>query len=161
MILNLNGYIDENTPNILIDFIVTYRGEQKQIYFSSEGGWISESNVMLDVLNNCKNEVELIGYNSLSSCAFELFFKAECKKRILYGTRGMLHFAKATLDVNQKGHITDKYNLTNLKENTSKRNDELIKKLKLTPKEISKYNKGGDVEFTYNRMLELLNNDTI
>lgn len=161
MILNFKKEINDESADLLIDFINSTEGIKKKIYLSSDGGFIYVAELIIDLINNNKQDIELIAYNYIGSSAFELFFKSKCKKRILEGTRGMLHFAKMELTVNQKGKPVNKTAINFLKEEVSKRNDNLIKKLKLSSKELNKYNKGEDVEFSYNRMLEFLKNDSV
>lgn len=161
MILDLKGTINEEMVSDLVNFINEAQGTNKKIYLQSQGGFIYCAEQMLDIINENAEEIEFVGHATLESSAFELFFKAKCKKRILNSTRGMLHFATADVTLNQNGKPLSQTYVKHLKEEVAKRNDEIIKKLKLTAKEISKYNKGEDVEFSYKRMLELINNDTV
>lgn len=164
MILKIVGEIDENAVSKLINFLddsnTDYSLEKDVIYLMSEGGFYDDGIMMVDIINRNKDKIILIGCGTLQSAAFEVFFKAECEKHLLPGTRGMFHQANIEVCLNEKwkpASDQDKALKNYMTEFMSDRTKALCKALRMTAQEKRLIEYGEDVWFSYSRMLEFLN----
>jgi ATP-dependent protease ClpP protease subunit len=130
-----------------------------RIYLNSPGGDVNSMIAIIDLINECQDAIELIGYGNLSSAAFNIFFAAKCKKQLLPYTDGMAHLPSSSLRVDARGKVIgDDYMLAGLKSVKDLKNlfFKLFKELSFTPEELKLINDGKDVYFTHKQMLELL-----
>lgn len=160
-ILTLNG---EFTDALLDKFIENYNKIDKdspiKIYLSSNGGIISIGTILLDIINNNKENITLVAGGEIMSAAFDLFFFSECKKELLKDTTGMAHYGWTIMSVNENGKPTEdfeKFLLKEMKDNKASNIDK-YKELGLTIAELNKIKIGKNCYFNYTRLKELLEN---
>ena len=135
--------------------------ERITMYICSDGGWVCVCQVLLDIINKNKDRFKLIGFESLSSAAFEFFIKAECEKELMFKTLGMIHQSSRSVYLNDNLSVANTNNkavMERVKKYTKPDDLIFIKRLGLTQKELRAYNKGEDVYFQYDRFLEVVDN---
>ena len=162
MILNLSGEIVEESVEKLIggvNGLYNRNGEKLFIYFTSEGGSVSVTSAMIDIINQNVDLIELVGYGELFSAGFNLFFKSKCNKILLSNSIGMCHISYMNVEINENLKLADPYGLA-LKKSFKKEKlitEAFCKSLGMTSKEMNSVLKGKDAYFDYSRMLELMN----
>ena len=67
-------------------------------YFNSFGGETHAGFEIIDMINRNKNRIELIASENIFSTAFLIFFKAQCERKILPLTYGMMHCASTSFE---------------------------------------------------------------
>jgi ATP-dependent protease ClpP protease subunit len=161
MIISLSGEVNKDMLEDLVDAYSDRKKEDEKLvaYFTSEGGDMDAMEAMIDFVNNHKDLVELVFYGEVFSAGMAFFLESSCPKRILPETRGMFHFCMQELTITEGGRPSAGYDAFSAKEmkKAKLRTMESIKGKGLTDKEIREINKGKDVYFSYERMLELLN----
>lgn len=141
----------------LIDWIekTEYIEVKKIIYFNSGGGEGEIADVITDILNRNKNQIILCAFKFIGSAAFDVFYNFEGEKKIMFGTKGMTHFtyetSNAQIGYENSEMIADIDTLKSFVE----RDKAMIKKMKLTKKEIDMFLSRKDVYFSYKRMKQL------
>lgn len=128
------------------------------IYLRSGGGDNAIGIAMTDLVNTNECRTTLIAMGGVFSGAFELFFMADCEKRILSCTVGMYHYGAVDIvfrDNNAPQKGADEAYLRTL-ESVKKRADYVAKICGFTKEEVEKLEAGEDVGFDYMRMLEML-----
>ena len=149
----LEGTIDESLVTRFMEFCNNNLSEECTIVINSCGGKSTLATVILDIINSNSEKITLISAG-VYSAAFYIFFFAECKRKIIYGSLGMhqKEYLK-NVYINEKGK--PKYNddvcqIENLK--IIKGN--FLSKI-MTKKERLSYKNDDDVYFTFNRMKEI------
>lgn len=159
MLLNLhNKRFDEEMLQSVISAVNT-ESANITVYLSSPGGSQSVMEAMLDIVDN-DARIEVVGYDSLQSSAFEFFVKAKCRKRLLPKTLGMIHQVCFTVDLDERKkpyYEIDKAALDML-ELQKKDSQEFLRLLGLTHREEVNYNLNKNVYFHYDRFLEVVEN---
>jgi len=160
MILKINEYISEGT---LDKFIQSYNELDNKdiltVFFQSRGGCIDSAEAILELIKMYSKITILIGYGELCSCAFDLFFKATCKKTLIKGCIGMCHQSSVKVDINENGHLHghEARALQNQIISFFKKQTDYIGNIVgLTDAEKSKIKKGIDLWIQPERMEELL-----
>lgn len=128
------------------------------IYLRSGGGKYSVMCAMLDIINNNPERFELVANDYIGSAAFILFFKANCKKRILPNTFGMHHQISIKVSLNENGKAYYDEDIAELKrmEFDKKESQEFNRRIGLTKKEMKMYNKDYDLHFQYDRLMLMM-----
>lgn len=132
--------------------------EKISIYLNSRGGRVSVLKALLHIINSNPERFELVGFHNLSSCAFEFYMKAKCKKEILEGTIGMYHLGVTELNYTDKMKLAydcdiavverkKKYHLPEIKQ--------LMKDCEFTKKETKKILEGQDLYFQFDRLKQM------
>jgi ATP-dependent protease ClpP protease subunit len=159
MILNINESIDKETVDKIAKAINELKPSEKLfIYFSSYGGEVACAEAIINIINQNIDLIEVVGYGSLMSCGFDIFFKIKCPRLLLPNTMGMCHQAKVSIEINESASpygSSDKADKLWMKlqaEQTLK----FCEDLKMTPKEIGEIKRGKDVYFQYKRMQDFL-----
>jgi Clp protease. len=158
MIVGLHN-IDFNEE--ILEKVITAFNQNSEIvtiYLRSGGGRVSVMTAILDIINTNPDRFELVANDYIASAAFILFFKANCKKRILPNTFGMHHQMTTKISVNESGKAYYDYDLAELKrmEIDKKESQDFNYRIGLTKKEIKKYEKDYDLNFQYDRLLQML-----
>lgn len=161
MIIKLLDEFNDDMLDKIISFYNTPFTGERFIYMNSYGGDHQVMQAIMDIINHNKDITTLVGYNRLSSAAFEMFFKCECKKVLLPGTVGMFHTSVTDISIDERAipHfpvdvLRHKWVKTYLRQRTIK----LLDKLNMTNKEKRKIlEKGEDQWFSETRMVEFLN----
>lgn len=162
MILNLTKTVNDEMFTDLCRAVddCIQKETSLRIYLNSPGGSVDSMIAIIDLINECHEAIELIGYGSLSSAAFNIFFAAKCKKQLLPYTEGMAHLPSSELRIDARGKVIgDDGMLACLKSVKDLKNlfFKLFKELNFTPEELKLINDGKDVYFNHKQMLELLN----
>ena len=161
MIVYLNGDIAQETIDKLAEAL-NKLGKNKtlKIYLNTNGGDANIMEAILQVIDDNKDRVELIGSGFLFSAGFNIFFRATCKRRLVPDTVGMAHFIWTDAEIDQTGRAKSAFGKFQLKEmkRSKKAYIEFFKELGLTSTEINDIKKGNEHYFTQERMKELLNN---
>lgn len=134
--------------------------ETIDIYLNTSGGDPESGDAIVDVINNNANVTNLIAYGKICSAGFDLYFKARCPKRLLDGTIGMAHLARVEMEnftVNDSKEKVQAGFYKNWWNEDKKKRLKFYEDLGMEKKELLKIKKGGDVYFSNNRLLELLN----
>ncbi len=128
-----------------------------RIYLFSNGGSISVSLALLDLVNKNREKVIIYG-GSINSACFDLFFKAKCSKYIMPMADGMYHQTKMAIDINEDGNPTYFHGAHN-KKWLKRLHEETIMfatALKFTPAEIKSLKKGDELYFMEERLYQFL-----
>lgn len=160
MILSINTEIN----NEVLDRLVrTYNelkeNEKLEVYFSSEGGDVEIGEAIIDLINEHADITSVVGYGTISSAAFDIFFRITCPKSILISTLGMAHSMRVELDKYDLSSKTDQQEFKAQKEwakEHEKYRLDVYEKIGLNKKELTDIKKGNDVYFQFNRMIELV-----
>lgn len=174
MVYNFNEEINEESTQRFLNFInsIPPLGDTEDgktvkepltMYINSVGGNYDLATVLIDVLDNYEGDVLLVGYGSLSSCAFDLFFTTKVRKRLIPGTVGMYHMASVSITINEKGkpHSTADSNVVYRIKNISEvRTKILMKLLKMSSSEQKTILRGDDLHISSDRMFEFLKHVT-
>ena len=140
--------------------LLSNKEEKHQIYFSSNGGdvWLIEP--IIKIINENKDNIELIGVREISSSALSIFIGAKCKKSITKNTYAIWHKPSFSFDLDDKNKPRNdfyKFKNKHIVEGFSKEFELEYKDWGLKKSEIKKYKKGEDVYFSYERFKELIN----
>lgn len=162
MILNLTKPVNDEMFTQLCQAVddCIQKETSLRIYLNSPGGSVDSMIAIIDLINECHEAIELIGYGELTSAAFNIFFAAKCEKRLLPYTVGMAHFPSSELRIDARGKVIgDTYMLAGLKSVKDLKSLflNLFKKLDFSKEELKLINDGKDVHFTHRQMTELLN----
>jgi hypothetical protein len=125
------------------------------IYFTCNGGSISDSRILIDYLNRYCKRIELVCTWTLASCGFDvvLFFKG--KKSVVSPVYGMVHLGTNSFDyldgLDKKSFTTFNY------EGLKRENTVYLKQLKpvLKKDEYDRVKKGEDVYLNVTRLREI------
>lgn len=135
--------------------------EHINIYIQSDGGSCSVTETMIDIINSDPKRFTLIGSHFVGSSAFILLLKVNCEKYILPNTTGMHHQPNFQIRKNEDGSTT--YTGHKVAEKANKKSHKAAqkfnKKIRLTKKQIKKYNKGQDIYIKTKQLLKMINND--
>lgn len=157
-----NGDIDEQNVQVFIGNFNTLDHTQPiNVYLNSQGGHLSEGQILRDVLETNGHAITLIASGEISSAAFDVFFNSRVAvKRVLPDTFGMVHQGTYPAALHENGHPTsDLYDIyKNQAINSYKKNILILKKLGLTEDELTRYKEGKNVYFSSKRLIQLLQN---
>lgn len=157
MILNLSGPIDAEMLELLINTCNAMQKEDEiTIYFCSNGGDVDIAVAMIHVINNCSNgKILFVGRNMLYSAALLVYTLIDVQKEVLAATRGMIHQSTLSVDINESGTTRDseqKHLIKMLKKEISTLSKSMIERIKLSKKELKRYNKGHDVYLSFDTL---------
>lgn len=160
MILKLTGDINEE----MLDKVIEAYNDLPEdgilyIYLRSRGGDFLFMQPILNIINLKANNTRLIGFCELGSCAFELFFRAACKKYLLNGCIGMYHQSTFPIETNErnKPHDAEDKIRYDYMENFARNNTmSLCDDLHFTKYEIERIDEGVDYWFSVDRMNEFM-----
>lgn len=159
-ILYITGEINDALVNSFIkDYNKLDKDEPIVIYINTMGGDVYHAEVIIDVINNNKENITLIASGEIYSAGFNIFFFSQCAKKLLPEALGMAHFAWSIFQFDESGKPSndqDKFLMTEMKRSkdiTIKR----FEKIGLNPKEINKIKQSKECYFSNERLHELLN----
>lgn len=149
----LEGIINEELLTRFLDCCNNNPDEEITVYINSNGGKTLLCTIITDIINHNSDRFTLVSCGSYSA-AFDLFYHAKCKKKIVNQSMGMQHkeFLR-DISINSDGkyvYTSDKYE----NKNNKTLDDSYIKEF-MTKKEQKKYKKGDDIYFTFKRMKEI------
>ena len=106
-------YAKEVNEDLLVSISESIsNNDNVKIYLNSTGGSEWCSGAIVDIINNNKDKVELIGFGYLLSAAFHIMVESKCKKRILDNTYGMYHQSIWDVEIsalNKPSNVLDKF----------------------------------------------------
>lgn len=150
--------IDTKSVRKLIDEIEEKTKDDKNItiYFCTNGGGFQEGCVLADYINNSDLNIIFIGWWSINSTGFNIFFKLTCKRKLI-DVHAVLHLGSREVDTIEmsKNKSYDRF----LIEEMDKGNHLKIKfylSLGITNDEISEISAGEDVYINNDRLNEML-----
>lgn len=128
------------------------------IYFSSEGGCLSYTNLFIDYINNSKKIITLIAFGEVTSGGFSIFYHSECNKVILQEAFAGLHTRQVKLNVTQSvfDRTFDSF-MDKVQKKRIKEVDLPFFKELLTAKEYKVVANGNDLYIDSTRLRELIN----
>lgn len=153
--------ISDETVKTFADFLNSTIGVDKKIFFSTEGGYLAFADVMIELIDTYKDEIELVAFMTIQSAGMDILFKTKCKKRIMDSCVGMIHQVYTGFKVNESGSYVDDYEkfmAKVVKEDYRGKTLEFCDKIGLTSTEKNKVKKGRDLHITTSRLRELLKN---
>lgn len=155
--IRFEGPISTKSVSWLINELESKLKEYKEIilYFTCNGGSISDSRILIDYLNRYQKRIEFVCTWTLASCGFDivLFFKG--KKSIVGSTYGMVHLGTNSFDLLEE---MDKKSFAAFSRESLKReNAAYLRKLKpfLKKAEYDRVKKGEDVYLNVTRLREV------
>ena len=94
------GDIDDTLTSNFLNFYnsLNYETDEAIIYVSSDGGYYSCAQIIIDVINKSQVKTTLIASDRICSSAFILFYFSKCEIKILNGTYGMIHEISAEFE---------------------------------------------------------------
>lgn len=161
MIWISNQDIEEELVSLLIQNLneVLLTEDDKLIwYFTTDGGNVACAREIIDLINTHKDRIELIASDTIASSGFFIFFKAQCKRRILPYTIGMCHSATSTLKIRIGNLPSSEYDII-AKSKNKQINDDLYKlavSLEFTDKQLKAFKRAKDIIFEYPELQILL-----
>lgn len=166
MIIHLEGTVNSEMVDKLIEhynkleFINAETNlETLTIYFKSGGGENASASVIIDLINNNKENTILIAYDQILSNGFKIFFEVICPKRIVPHTIGMYHLTSHPNIIIYEGHTleTDPY-IDFVKANMKGFNylESVHKLVDFTEKELKDLKSNQDVWITEKRLNQML-----
>lgn len=148
---------NEDFKNLLEDIVNTSKVEGKfDFYFSSEGGNISTSKILVKELNKYSDKIKLIAMDYVQSSAYTVFHRFCGEKQIMTGTLFMIH--KTSYETNiTPSNIVVKDNEVNLQNLNSieKEHEDLLNILNSHEKIV--YSHGADIFITAERVSKFFN----
>ena len=134
---------------------------ERTIYFSSDGGYVSAADVLVDYLNTNPGGflITLVGAGPLCSAAFDIFFKANpADKYLLKSAYGMAHEGTFFSNVRSEKDYDSFDNF--YKQELQKQDVEMYnyyeEVLGIPKSRITKMKKGKDLYFSYDEMQKML-----
>lgn len=129
------------------------------LYLDSNGGEFPTAQIIKDVINLEPERFTLIAVNAIRSSAFFLFFSVRCKRIILDDTTGLHHLMGRAARVMSNGVHSDDIERMEFKMLKAGHETEVefCRTIGFTEKELNTFKAGKDVFFSYQRMIELLN----
>ena len=154
-------YAKEVNEDLLVSISESIsNNDNVKIYLNSTGGSEWCSLAIVDIINNNKDKVELIGFGYLLSAAFHIMVESKCKKRILDNTYGMYHQSIWDVEIsalNKPSNVLDKFRVEKSIKGYRVYYEEKCKEWGFSEQELKIYKKGEDVYFSYERFKELIN----
>lgn len=157
-VIRFEGPMSTESVSALLNQLDANLKEYKQIllYFTCNGGSITDSRILIDYLNRYHEYIELVGTWTLASCGFDvmLFFKGV--KRIISPVYGVVHLGTNSFDLlsEMRTNSFDTFNREDLK----RENVAYLEKIKLvlTSNEYARVKNGEDVFLDCVRLREIL-----
>lgn len=151
----IDGKMDGELLQRFISFVNDNQAESWTIILNTAGGKTDVGETVLFIINENKEKCTLIAHN-IYSAGFNLFYNAKCSKYLTPSSKGMYHMATAELWMRPDGkasYYEDRCITKNMKAG-NEIDKEFIKGF-MTEREQTKFNKGDDVFFTYDRLREI------
>ncbi|MGL4977021.1 MAG: ATP-dependent Clp protease proteolytic subunit [Cetobacterium sp.] len=150
-------YISQLNQDVLEDFInVVNEKEGVHLMIRSGGGLVYVGDLIIEIINQNPEMFKITALECISSTAFVIVAKAKCEKKLLPGTQGMMHQAYKDYSIKTGGKVVIAKDYKTYDRFLYNQELELMKELECTEEEITKYKKGKDVHFTYERLKQLL-----
>ncbi len=122
------------------------------IYFSTNGGSEPVGKILIDYINNSNLNIIFIGWWSINSIGFDIFFRLKCKRKLM-GAHAVLHLGSRKVDTSEMTQKIsyDKFLLEDLKK-YNEEGIEFYKSLGITDKEIKVICSGEDIYLNTERL---------
>ena len=140
-----------------------FRETDIKILFSSMGGQMDMAQAVIDCINGLPKEfkVEFIVSYQVNSCAFNIFVKINCKKRLYEGSNAVVHLFERIVSSKDIIHNKDSYDrfLVDLADDENVKYLEWLESLGVFKrKELKKIARGGDVYVEGERLQKIIDN---
>lgn len=152
----MHGLIDKEMADQFTSFYNQYRDEESTIVLNTCGGGYFQAELIARMINECKNVTILV--QAAYSAGFYILFYAKCKIVLSRTARGMWHYGRWAIEVNDKGkpyYHEDQCVLSNLAAHS--RESRMIAKRTMNTKEYKKFMKDENVYFNTVRMKKIFN----
>lgn len=168
MKLIFNDSLTSETVFNLISRIEQFSEEDNNneimIYFTSSGGYLEASDVLIDYINNrCKyrSKIKLIGSGNIESAGCEVMMFCKCKKDLLPSASAMIHLPYISCKEKEvKRWIFNSEYHKNLFKVIDHENEEKLAKIcafnYLNKKQVESLKKGKDIYLNNTEFKELL-----
>ena len=133
---------------------------ERTIYFSSGGGEVCSSSILINFINNNQRFVfKLIGYWGISSAGFDLFMKCKCERYLIDDAFSIIHLADRYSSARElrKSNSIDKFLLGEM-EKKHESNLDWFKQIGITEEQIKEVVKGEDVAIGNEQLQQILQN---
>lgn len=150
-----NHLVDEEHFRPLLDLA---NGTQPQITIILDcgGGNVSYALMLAHIINQNPGRFNLVAIN-IYSAAFVLFYQAACKKQMLKGGAGMVHYPYSRMEMMEHGkaYYNQDRNQINNNQEFLHRNTRVWCEEFMTEAELNRLEEGDDVFFTFLRLVEI------
>jgi len=155
----LQGAFNEELLNRFIDFANSSNEHDWELPIISQGGKTSVYETIMRIINNKESEKPgscVLVASYICSSAFSLFLEAKCTKKMFFGAYGLAHCGFSPVETTSNGVV--RYNIDRAWVQTTKEcfpQELAIMQKVLTKKEIAMFEKGEDVELSFNRLRKM------
>lgn len=152
----MHGLIDKEMADQFTVFYNQYREEDVTIVLNTCGGGYFQAELITRMVNEFKNVTLLV--QAAYSAGFYILFYAKCKIVLSRTARGMWHYGRWAIEMNDKGkpyYGEDVCVLTNLAAHS--RESRMIAKKTMNHKEYRGFMKDENVYFNTARMKQIFN----
>lgn len=127
-------------------------------YLHSQGGLWSSAEAIISMINKNSDRVTLVANNYIASNAFNIFFRAKCKREVNEKTEWMAHMARIDTSMSGKRRIqyTPKWQMKNMW-NEAKTEAKILKSLWCSKNIIKQFLNEYDVYFNTKKLRKMLN----
>lgn len=137
---------------------ISYYDAPLNIYIKSDGGDPTSALSAIDFINECHKlkQITLIGFDHISSAAFDLFWLTKCKKRLIPGTWALVHKTKLSTDTSEENSKM----FLEQKRVVQEQDDDLYNFLKeskvVSANDLKNFNQYKDIIVGYDKLKKLL-----
>lgn len=159
----IDGDINEENTQALLEFINQNEGHAMQIGISSSGGFFDYARFVTNVLNQNKDSITLVAVGNVYSAAFRLFYEFQGARKMTFATRGMAHHSYQTVPLTNNGiGATDEAHAAICNSRDYIRPDEIaFAESFMFNEELEKFKQGKEVYFDFARMRQIFPNAEI
>lgn len=151
----LEWTINEEMRNIVFQAL---NNEWNITFYINSTWWIcSCAEQIIDLINENKDRVTLVASNYIASNAFNIFFRSECKRKVLPKTEWMAHMSRIDTSISWKWRIqsTTKWQIKNMWKE-AKTEEKILKKLWISKKIRKQFLKEYNIYFTTKQLKNML-----
>jgi ATP-dependent protease ClpP protease subunit len=161
----IEGEINNETVQELMDVLnaVILNNSFLKVYINSGGGAVDCEYILRDLLESYAHKTEIIASGFIASAAFSLFFMTKkVKKKILPNTEGMVHLAVRKVEIFETNRlISPKHTKAANNVLRETRTNELLELVDLDKAQLTKFNNGEDIYFTFPDLVKILEKQTV
>lgn len=156
--IRFEGHFDYTSmKQILSDIDKVDKDEQIILYLVSGGGGVSETEILADYINREPERFEIVCVWEMSSAAFDLLIRADCKVTIKDGALAKIHLFTNDVSVRELGDTKSEANY--MVRDIKRCSDVMIKNFKkagFTKTEINRIQQGETIICDAKRMRHML-----
>lgn len=156
----LTGDVGDDMVEKIMDVYNSHE-EEYVFYLATQGGSDYLGDIIIDLFSLHEQCTTLIITGMVESKGFDIFFRSKCHKIIMPNTFGVAHKLGMECMFNSNGPTNPSAKfIKNMLESDDEKSYKYYKDLGFTKAELKKFSEGEDVYLDYNRMKELLHNQT-